>query len=197
MRFSSLNECRQSITEDDIYQAMKKIPGYLDITPSDCMELYQVAFEHALSKLQNAIKAEQIMTRDVISISEDAPLIEVVKAMAKNEISGLPVLRNDLTVSGVISEKDFLKRMNDKKKPSFMRVVLQCIETTGCLATNFNDLVASDIMSSPSITTSPQTPVLEVANIMDQKKINRIPVIDDQLKLVGIIARSDIVQTMC
>lgn len=196
MKFSSLNECRQSITEDDIYQAMKKIPGYLDITPSDCMELYKVAFDHALSKLQNAITAEQVMTRDVISVSENDPLIEVVKVMAKNEISGLPVLRNDLTVAGVISEKDFLKRMNDDKKPSFMRVVLQCIETTGCIATNFNDLVASDIMSSPSIITSPQTPVLEVANIMDQKNVNRVPVIDDQLKLVGIIARSDIVQTM-
>lgn len=196
MKFSSLNECRQSITEDDIYQAMKKIPGYLDITPSDCMELYKVAFDHALSKLQNAIKAEQVMTRNVISVSENDPLIEVVKVMAENEISGLPVLRNDRTVSGVISEKDFLKRMNDDKKPSFMRVVLQCIETTGCIATNFNDLVASDIMSSPSIITSPQTPVLEVANIMDQKNVNRVPVIDDQLKLVGIIARSDIVQTM-
>jgi len=197
MKFSSLNECRQSITEDDIYQAMKKIPGYLDITPSDCIELYQVAFEHALSKLQNEIKAEQIMTRDVISVSEDDPLLEVVKVMAKNEISGLPVLKNDLTVSGMISEKDFLKRMNDDKKPSFMCVILQCIETTGCLVTNFDELVASDIMTSPSVITSPQTPLLEVANIMDQENINRVPVIDDQLKLVGIIARSDIVQTMC
>ncbi len=197
MKLSSLNECGQSITEDDIYQAMKKIPGYLDITPSDCMELYQVAFEHALSKLRNAIKAEQIMTRNVMTVSEDDSLIEVVKVMAKNEISGLPVLRNDLSVSGVISEKDFLKKMNDDKKPSLMCVILQCIETTGCIATNFNDCVASDIMSSPPIITSPQTPVLEVANIMDQKNINRVPIIDDQLKLVGIIARSDIVQTMC
>ena len=197
MKFSSLNECRQSITKDDIYQAMKKIPGYLDITPDDCMELYQVAFDHALSKIQNAIKAEQVMTRKVIFVNEGDPLIEVVKVMAENEISGLPVVKNDLTVSGVISEKDFLKRMNDDKKPSFMRVVLQCIETMGCLVTNFNELVASDIMTSPSITTSPQTPVLEVANIMDQKNINRVPIINDQLKLVGIIARSDIVQTMC
>ncbi len=197
MKFSSLKECRQSITEDDIYQAMKKIPGYLDITPSDCMELYQVAFEHAMSKLQNAIKADQIMTRNVITASEDASLIEIAKKMAENKVSGLPVLKEDLTVSGIISEKDFLKRMNNNKEASLMRVVLQCMETAGCIAANFNDLVASEIMSSPPITTSPQTPVLEVANIMDQKNINRVPVIDDQLKLVGIIARSDIVQTMC
>lgn len=197
MTFRSLNECRQSITEDDIYEAMKKIPGYLDITPSDCMELYRVAFDHAISKLKNAIKADQIMTRKVITVNENATLIEVVKKMADNEISGLPVLKNDQTVVGIISEKDFLKRMNDDKKPSFMRVVLQCLQTTGCIAADFNNLVASDIMSSPPLMTSPQTPVLEVANIMDNENINRIPVADGQLKLVGIIARSDIVQTLC
>ena len=144
MTFRSLNECRQSITEDDIYEAMKKIPGYLDITPSDCMELYRVAFDHAISKLKNAIKADQIMTRKVITVNENATLIEVVKKMADNEISGLPVLKNDQTVVGIISEKDFLKRMNDDKKPSFMRVVLQCLQITGCIAADFNNLVASD-----------------------------------------------------
>ncbi|MFH2058120.1 MAG: CBS domain-containing protein [Pseudomonadota bacterium] len=197
MTFRSLNDCRQSITEDDIYEAMKKIPGYLDITPSDCMELYRVAFDHAISKLKNAIKADQIMTRKVITVNEKATLIEVVKKMADNEISGLPVIKNDQTITGIISEKDFLKRMNDDKKPSFMRVVLQCLQTTGCIAADFNNLVASDIMSFPCITTLPQTPVIEVANIMDQKNINRVPVMDDNLKLVGIIARSDIVQTLC
>ena len=197
MKFSLLNESTQAISNEDIIRAMKQIPGYLDITPSDFMEVYHVAFEHAMARLKNAIKTDQIMTRNVITVQEDASLMEVINKMADNEISGLPVLKNDQTVSGVISEKDFLKQMNDDKKPSFMRVVLHCIETTGCIAAGFNNLVASDIMSSPSVTTSPQTPVMEAASIMDQKNINRIPVIDDQLKLVGIIARSDIVQTMC
>lgn len=197
MKFSSLNECTMAITDEDIIQAMKQIPGYLDITPSDFMEVYLVAFGHAMSRLKNAIKAEQIMTRNVITVSEDTPLTEVAKKMAENKISGLPVIKDDQTVSGVISEKDFLKRMNDDKTPSFMRVVLQCLETKGCIAADFKNLVAADIMSFPCITTLPQTPVIEVANIMDQKNINRVPVIDDRLKLVGIIARSDLVQTMC
>ncbi|MDA3787617.1 MAG: CBS domain-containing protein [Desulfobacula sp.] len=197
MKFSSLNECTMAITDQDIIQAMKQIPGYLDITPSDFMEVYLVAFSHAMSRLKNAIKADQIMTRDVITVSEDASLTEVAKKMAENQISGLPVVKDDQTISGVISEKDFLKRMNDDKAPSFMRVVLQCLETTGCIAADFKKLVAADIMSSPCITILPKTPVIEVASIMDQKNINRVPVIDDQSKLIGIIARSDIVQTMC
>jgi len=197
MKFSSLNECTMAITDEDIIQAMKQIPGYLDITPSDFMEIYLIAFSHAMSRLQNAIKADAIMTRDVITVHENASLVEVAKKMADRQISGLPVVRDDQTISGIISEKDFLKKMNEDKAPSFMRVVLHSLETTGCIASELKKLVAADIMSFPCITTLPQTPVIEVAKMMDQKNINRIPVIDDELKLVGIIARSDIVQTMC
>ncbi len=197
MKFSSLNEYTLPISNEDIVQAMKQIPGYLDITPSDFMEVYHVVFGQAMSRLKKAITADQIMTRSVITISENAFLIEVVKKMADNKISGLPVIKDDQTVSGVISEKDFLKRMNDNNEPSFMRVILQCLETTGCIATGFKNLIAADIMSSPCITIQPQTPLMEIANLMDQKNINRVPVTDSKLKLVGIIARSDIVQTMC
>ena len=82
MKFSSLNESTQTITDEDIVQAMKKIPGYLDITPSDFMEVYLVAFQHAMSRLKNTIKANHIMTRKVITINEDASLLEVIKKMA-------------------------------------------------------------------------------------------------------------------
>ena len=197
MKFSSLNECTLPISDEDIFQAMKQIPGYLDITPSDFREVYLVAFAQAMSRMKNAITADQIMTRDVITVSENTSLMEVVKKMADNKISGLPVVRDDLSVAGVISDKDFLKRMNDDHAPSFMRVVLQCLGTTGCIAAGFKNLVAADIMSSPCITIVPQTPLMEIANLMDQKNINRVPVINDQSKLLGIIARSDIVQTIC
>ncbi len=79
MKFSSLNECTMAIMDDDIIQAMKKIPGYLDITPSDFMAVYRLAFTHAMSRLKNAVKADQVMTRSVIAISEDTPLAQGIK----------------------------------------------------------------------------------------------------------------------
>jgi hypothetical protein len=44
MYFSCINKCFQTITDEDVLEAMKKIPGYLDITPSDFLEVYQIAF---------------------------------------------------------------------------------------------------------------------------------------------------------
>lgn len=196
MKFSALNECTLAITDQDVVLAMKKIPGYLDITPSDFMEVYQAAFFLALSRIKNAIKADQIMTRKVIAVHEGTSLLEVVKKMAVHGISGLPVLKSDQTISGVISGKDVLKQMQGEAFPSFMGVLLKCLENRGCLALDIQKRVASDIMSSPPIVVHGKTPILEVANTMDQFAINRVPVIDDENKPVGIIARSDLVKAM-
>ncbi len=192
-----MNKCIQTVTDEDVLEAMKRIPGYLDITPSDFLEVYRVAFDHALSRIRTAVPAEHIMTRKVIFIHEDTPLIEAVIKMAEREISGLPVLNNQNKVVGVISEKDFLVRMNEKHAPSIMQVLLQCMNTSSCLAVPFKRLKARDIMSSPPVTVNKNTPLIDVADKLDRFNINRIPVIDDHEKLVGIIARSDLLQAMC
>jgi CBS-domain-containing membrane protein len=197
MKLSAFNECRQTITDEDIVGAMKKIPGYLDITPSDFMEIYRVAYDHALHRLKHAITAEQIMTRQVVSVPETAPLAEVVRLLADHDISGMPVIGPDRTVAGVISEKDFLSKMGGSTSPSFMHVILQCLEKKGCIAADIKKLTAKEIMSSPAVTISGTTPLFEVADIMDRNNINRVPVTDDAGQLAGIVARSDLIQTMC
>ena len=100
------------------------------------------------------------------------------------------------SVSGVISEKDFLVRMNDEKAPSFMRLILKCMESNNCIAADFKRLKAKEIMSFPPVTVTKTTPILDIARTMDNQKINRVPVVDEGLKLIGIIARSDLVKAM-
>jgi len=197
MKISELNRHSVGVTNEDIIQAMKKISGYLDITPSDFMEVYQVAYTHAFERLTSSIKAQDIMTKKVIAIDEDTSPIDTVKLMARHNISGLPVLNKKNKVSGIISEKDFLKQMNTLKQPSFMNVILQCLESKGCIALDLKKLSARDIMSSPPITIEMNTPVLEVANLFESHNINRVPVLDKHLNLAGIIARSDLVQAFC
>jgi CBS domain-containing membrane protein len=197
MKFSALTECRQTITDEDIVRAMKKIPGYLDITPTDFMEIYRVAYDHALHRLKHAITAEQIMTRQVVTVQETAPLTEVVRLLADHDISGMPVIGPDPTIAGVISEKDFLSKMGGGGLPSFMHVILQCLEKNGCIAADIKKLTAREIMSAPAVTVPGNTPLFEVAKIMDRRNINRVPVIDETGRLAGIVARSDLIQTLC
>ena len=197
MKISHINECVQTITDEDIVRAMKKIPGYLDITPSDFMDIYRSAFKHAVSRIKTAIKASHIMARNVITVPKETSVSDVVKKMASHDISGVIVSDNGRDVTGVISEKDILKQMCDLQNPSFMHVILQCLKTTGCIAVDLNRMTAADLMSSPPITVPETATILDVADTMDRLNINRVPVVDGTDRLVGIIARSDLVQAMC
>lgn len=182
------------ISDGDILDAMKDIPGYLDITPGDLREVYKYAYRHALSRIRSSVKAKDIMTRDVISVEKDVSLRRVAELMARNAISGIPVVRKDKKVVGVISEKDFLSRMGAKSSKSFMGVVAECLKGKGCVAVSIREQSARDIMTSPAITVSEETTVNEIAGIFTEKNINRVPVINPDGMLSGIVSRADIIR---
>jgi len=201
MKISELDRHAPIILDNDIVHAMKKIPGYLDITPEDFMEVYQMAFKHAFERLKSAITAEHVMTKEVITVDEYMSLVDTAKLMASHNISGCPVLNAQNKMSGVLSEKDFLKNMNTSKQGSFMHVTLQCLGSGSgsgkrCAAHMLEGLSVKDIMSSPPIFVEMSTPILEVANVFEVNNVNRVPVLDKNSNLAGIIARSDLVKAL-
>ncbi len=183
------------ISDDDIYEAMKDISGYLDITPGDFKEVYVRAYRHAVLRLMKSVKAADVMTRKVISVREATPLVEVAEIMARGRISGVPVLESSGMVVGVISEKDFLRTMAGPGPTGFMEVVSQCLGGGVCLAVPIKARAAADIMSRPPITITEDCPVSEIAVLMIQKRINRVPVVDKGANLTGIISRADVVRS--
>ena len=192
-----LDSCPMDISDDDILKAMKDISGYLDITPGDFKEIYRIAYKHAVERFTYSITAEDIMTREVVFVKKDTSLEKVAEIMDRHEISGVPVVGDDQSVVGVISEKDFLFHMGAKNEKSFMGVVLHCLKENGCIAISMRKQKAADIMTSPAVTVSEHTPVAEIANIFTEKNINRSPVADRNNKLLGIVTRADIVRSSC
>ncbi len=181
------------ISDEDIYEAMTEIPGYLDITPGDFKEVYLKAYVHALQRLARSAKVEEVMTAEVVFVVRKTPLREVADLMAQRRVSGVPVLEPDGTVAGIISERDFLSRMASEESRTFMDVVADCLRGGRCLAAPMRAQNAEDIMSSPAVAVSPGTPLMEVANIMARQGINRVPVVDEAGKPVGIASRADVV----
>ena len=182
------------ISDKDIYKAMKDIPGYLDITTGDFKELYRLTYRHALKRIADSIKARDIMTSEVVCVKRDTPLKEVAKLMAEKGVSGVPVIEEDRKVAGVISEKDFLSRMGARDTKTFMGVVSKCLKGKGCVALSIRAKKAEDIMISPAITVSEDTTLLDITKILKKRKINRVPVVDREGFLTGIISREDILE---
>jgi CBS domain-containing protein len=182
------------INESDILEAMRAIPGYLDITPGDFKEIYLLAFQHALERLSRAVTATEIMTTDVLTVAPGTPVAEVAAAMGQRGVSGVPVVDAENKVVGVISEKDFLTRMGVQDAKNFMSLVATCLMTKDCMTLPLKAALARDIMNSPAVTVAPDTPVRDIAALLTQKSVNRVAVTDSDGRLLGLVSRADIVK---
>jgi len=184
------------LTEKDIFDAMKSIPGYLDITPGDFKELYCHAFRRAVERIVGSVTAGDIMERSIISVRPDTPLPEVAALMGEHGISGVPVLDAEDKLVGVISEKDFLRRMGAKSQKNFMSVIANCLRAEGCIVLPIRARRAEDIMTSPAITLTESTSLKEIMRVFSEKGINRVPITGPDGRVVGILTRNDLIAAM-
>jgi CBS domain-containing membrane protein len=182
------------ISDEDILAAMKEIEGYIDITPSDFRELYLFTCTHAAKRLINSARAKDIMTKEVIFVKKDASIKEIAGLMARHGISGVPVIGDAGEVIGVISEKDLLSYLGSKETKSFMDILTQWLNNKEPISLPIREKKAEAIMVSPAIVVNEDTSVPEIMNIFTEKKINRVPVISQKMKLSGIVSRADLLR---
>jgi CBS domain-containing protein len=137
------------------------------------------------------MKIAEIMTADVRTISPSASLKEAAELMLANRISGLPVVDGNGEVLGVISETDILfkERMREVRKGLLARRSIDEDETLKLSART-----VGAAMTMPAVTIGADRPVSEAATLMLERRVNRLPVVDSELRLVGLVTRSDLVR---
>jgi len=186
-----------AISDDDVMAAMKSIKGYIDITPADFKEVYRVAYALARERMMEALKAGDIMTTPAYVVHPDTDLIATATLLAEKGISGAPVTGSDGGVIGVISERDFLRKMGADQEGSFMQVIAHCLKDKGCLAAPMVNRTAGDMMSAPAVTATADMSIARISSLMTEKKINRVPIVDTAGKPIGIVTRSNLVNAFC
>ena len=185
-------EPAELLSDEDVYAAMKKIPGYLDISAGDFKELYLLAYQHAETRLYNSLRVADIMNRQVMTALPTTPLAEAAALMAKNHITGIPVVQEDGTVVGILSEQDFFRNMGDGSQTSCMALIADSLVSEGCFALSIRGHTAEEIMTKPVVTVFETALLHEVGKMMREKRINRVPVTDNKNRLLGILTRSDL-----
>lgn len=185
------------LTEEDVLDAMRSMQGYVDITPGTFREIYALAYDLALKRVRSLGTAEDIMTAPVHCLHTGMSASEASARMAGLGISGAPVLDGEGRIRGVVSEKDYLRKMGLPGTASFMTVVSTCLSTPGCMVADMRKLLVDDIMSSPPVVASRETPVAELSEMLARHSINRLPICDDEGRPVGIVTRTDLVGSMC
>jgi len=140
-----------------------------------------------------AMKVKEVMTADVVTTTTDRLLKDAALELAARRISGMPVVDGAGRVIGVLSEADILAKEGDEyERTGFLQWFLD--PTDPWVAARFDAVSVGDAMTSPARTISPNRPVAEAASVMLEERINRLPVVDVDGQLVGLISRGDLVR---
>ncbi len=181
-----------AISEQDVIEAMSSVQGYIDITPGDFREIYQAAYNLAIERLLNSLKAADLMTRKVLLVERETPLVAAAALLAEKGISGAPVIGLGGKIVGVVSEKDFLREMGFVTTPSFMEIATHCLQDKSCMICRLRNKVVDEIMSRPPITGSPEMSIGEISQLFRDREINRLPIVAADDRPVGIVTRTDL-----
>ena len=123
------------------------------------------------------ILISQLLTRNLVSINENKSTYNAIKLLTKNNIGALPVLNDNMELSGIISERDIIREISNNS------------------SVNFKKSNIKSIMTSKVITINKNTKSETIMDIMSKNKIRHIPIVENKL-LIGIVSIGDVVKRL-
>jgi CBS-domain-containing membrane protein len=176
------------LTDADILDAMSRLPGYLDITTEDFRALYLLAYEHAVERLVGNLRAKDLMRSAEDGILPRLTARSAAEVMAGRHLKSVPVTDEKGIVVGILSETDILRRVGAE---TFLELTLQPPDKRADLDLLLDETVVGDVMTSPVVTVGPDAEFEVILRAFQCHRGRRMPVVDAQGRLLGIIARKD------
>ncbi|GGO92111.1 CBS domain-containing protein [Wenjunlia tyrosinilytica] len=137
-----------------------------------------------------------VMAPDVVRVTPDTTFKEVAEQLARHRISGLPVVDDDEKVLGVVSETDLVLRQAaqaDAQDPPRRRMPWRGRSARRKAATA-SARTAEELMSAPAVTVHAEDTIVSAARTMARHSVERLPVLDEEDRLVGIVTRRELLR---
>jgi CBS domain-containing protein len=147
--------------------------------------------------VEAVMRAHQIMTRPVITVTPETTIVEAATTMLQRHISGLPVLDASGKLVGIVSEGDFIRRGElgtQRKRGRFLSFILG----PGRAATDFvqeRGRKVAEVMTPEPLTITEDAPLGEIVTLMERKHVKRLPVMRGD-RIVGIVSRANLLQAV-
>ena len=123
------------------------------------------------------ILISMLLKRDIISINENKTVFDAIKIISQNKIGALPVINNQMKLSGIISERDIIYKLSENSEIDFSNIEIKSIMTNKVITCNKN--TQSDVLMT----------------IMTNNKIRHIPIVEKN-SLIGIVSIGDVVKRL-
>ena len=146
------------------------------------------------------VKARDIMTRKVISVSPETAVTKAAKIMLDNFVNGMPVVDSEGCLVGIICQSDLIAQQKQLPLPSVFTILDSVIPlfSQKNLESEVQKIIATTVskaMTPDPITISPESSLEEIAKLMVDKKLYTLPVVE-QGKLLGIVGKEDVLRTL-
>ena len=143
------------------------------------------------------MKARDVMVSPVITVKPGTPVKEAARILLERRISAVPVVDDKGKIAGIVSEGDLLRRSEagtDRRRSSWLRMLLG-EESIAAEYTRAHAKKVADIMTRNVVTATPDTPLSEIASLLEARAIKRVPIVEDG-ELVGIVSRANLIQAV-
>ena len=140
------------------------------------------------------MQAQDVMTANVVTVAPDTPVTEIAKLLLERHISAVPVVSDDGRLLGIVSEGDLIHELGQEgaKRSWWLDLVASPQARAEAYLKGYGRL-ASDVMTREIISVAPETPLPEIARLLEARRIKRVPVLRDGA-LVGIVSRADLLR---
>jgi CBS domain-containing protein len=141
------------------------------------------------------MNAGDVMTRTVVSVTPETRIADLVQTLLRHNISGTPVIDADGTLVGIVTEGDLMRRAElgtERKRGGW----LAFFTATATLAHDYvvsHGTTVRDVMTPSVVAVEPTTPLAEIADLMEERHVRRVPVVQDG-KVVGIVSRANLLR---
>lgn len=146
-------------------------------------------------------RASDIMTADPFTVTPDVPVTDAAHIMTERRVGALPVLGPDGSLVGIVTEGDLIMQDVKVHFPTYLHLLGGFIfypGSTDRFETELKKAVGAtvdDVMTREPVTVAPDTSIEDVATLMVDRDMSRLPVMDGD-RLVGIVSKSDIVRAL-
>jgi len=176
------------LSDADILDAMRHIPGYIDITTTDFRAIYHLAHTHALERLIGAVRAGRLMRIGIEPLAPELPLDEAARSIARQGLKGLPVVDPEGAVMGMLTETDFLRRL---KADTLLELLLRLIEDPQGFGHRCHETPVRAAMTAPAVSVRETTGFADIIAAFHRHEGRSMPVVDELGRLRGLLLRKD------
>lgn len=176
------------LTDEDVLDAMRQIPGYLDISTEDFRAIYHLANAHALGRMFDSVRAHDLMLSTPTALNAPMPLRKAAEQLVAQGRKSLPVVDERSTVIGILTETDILRCLG---AASVLELLLGVTDRPYDLGARCDHATVAGTMSAPPVTVHEQARFDAMLRAFRRHQGRSMPVVDNDGRLRGLLLRKD------